>query len=207
MKSHVLRTAVVAFSLLVAGAALADDLKPGTAAPEFTLTDQTGKTHTLSDYHGKTVVLEWTNQTCPFVQRHYKADTMIKLAAANQDVVWLAIDSSNFTTAASCAKWAKSQEIPYPILVDASGDVGRLYHAKTTPHMFVIDTEGKIAYNGAIDDDPRGDKDGTTNFVAAALHDLKAGHAVENASTKPYGCSVKYADKAKAKDKAASASR
>jgi peroxiredoxin len=162
-------------------------------APDFELTDQNGKTHKLSDYHGKVVVLEWTNPTCPYVVRHYKADTMTNLAAKyGEDVVWLAIDSSNFVTAESATKWAKAEGIEYPILLDASGEVGKMYEAKTTPHMFVIGTEGEVLYNGAIDSDPQGKEDAPTNYVEAAVASALAGQPIEKAQTKPYGCSVKY---------------
>lgn len=164
----------------------------GHAAPDFELVDHAGNVHKLSDYAGKTVVLEWTNPQCPFVVRHYDADTMTKLAKANDDVVWLAVDSSNFVTAESASAWAKKEDITYPILLDASGTVGKTYNARTTPHMFVIDAEGTLVYDGAIDDDPRGNKDGATNYVAAALASVKAGKDVATATTKPYGCSVKY---------------
>jgi peroxiredoxin len=163
-------------------------------APDFELTDQNGKVHKLSDYHGKVVVLEWTNPQCPYVVRHYKADTMTNLAAKyGEDVVWLAIDSSNFVTAESASKWAEAEGITYPILLDASGEVGQMYEAKTTPHMFVIGAEGELLYDGAIDDDAAGKSESPTNFVEAALTSALAGQPVETAQTKPYGCSVKYA--------------
>jgi peroxiredoxin len=166
------------------------------AAPDFELTDHTGKTHKLSDYHGKVVVLEWTNPSCPYVVRHYKADTMTNLAAKyGEDVVWFAVDSSNVVTAESATKWAEAEGIDYPILLDASGEVGRMYEAKTTPHMFVIGTEGEVLYNGAIDDDPQGKSDAPMNYVEAAVASALAGQPVEKAQTKPYGCSVKYSKK------------
>jgi len=169
----------------------------GQAAPDFELVDHAGNVHKLSDYAGKTVVLEWTNPQCPFVVRHYKADTMTDMAAAHDDVVWLAVDSSNFVTAKSASAWAKSEDINFPILLDPSGEVGKAYNARTTPHMFVIDAEGTLVYDGAIDDDPRGKSDEATNYVEAALASVEAGKTVETATTKPYGCSVKYG---KAKD-------
>lgn len=169
----------------------------GHPAPDFELVDHDGNVHKLSDYAGKTVVLEWTNPECPFVVRHYNADTMTDMAA-NNDVVWLSIDSSHFVTAESASKWAKKEDIAYPILLDASGEVGKMYNARTTPHMFVIDAEGTLVYDGAIDDDPRGKSDAPTNYVAAALQAVKAGKAVETATTKPYGCSVKYGKAEKA---------
>ncbi len=169
----------------------------GHAAPDFELIDHNGNVHELSDYRGKTVVLEWTNPQCPFVVRHYEADTMTDMAREHDDVVWLSIDSSHFVTAESASKWAKKEDIPYPILLDASGEVGRMYNARTTPHMFVIDPEGTLVYDGAIDDDPRGKSDAPTNYVAAALKASMNGKTVETATSKPYGCSVKYAKKDK----------
>ncbi|RKZ12071.1 thioredoxin family protein [bacterium] len=171
--------------------------QPGQMAPDFELADQTGITHRLSDYRGQIVVLEWTNPTCPFVQRHYTAGntTMLDTQAsfADDGVVWLGIDSSNYVTAESASAWAGSKEISWPILLDAAGDVGRMYEARTTPHMFVIGRDGKVLYNGAIDDDPRGQNDEVNNYVEAALTAALAGDAVEMAQTRPYGCSVKYA--------------
>lgn len=165
----------------------------GHPAPDFTLTDHAGNTHTLSELRGKTVVLEWTNPQCPFVQRHYEEDTMTGLSEKfGEDVVWMAVDSSNQVTAKSASSWAEKESIPYPILLDASGEVGMMYGAKTTPHMYVIDPEGTLVYAGAIDDDPSGKKDDSTNYVAAALEAVMKGEAVTQASTKPYGCSVKY---------------
>lgn len=174
-------------------------------APDFELADQNGEVHKLSDYHGKIVVLEWTNPTCPFVKRHYDADTMTNLAAKyGEDVVWFAIDSSNFVTAESATKWAKTEDIGYPILLDASGEVGHMYEAKTTPHMFVIGTEGEVLYNGAIDDDATGKSDDAKNYVDAAIASALAGQPVETPQTKPYGCSVKYGKTADTKSASAS---
>lgn len=176
------------------------------AAPDFELADQNGETHKLSDYRGKIVVLEWTSPECPFVKRHY-ADghtTMIDLAEKfDGDVVWLAIDSSHFATAEAASKWAKQKGISSPILLDTDGEVGRLYEARTTPHMFVIGREGELLYNGAIDNDSNGKSDAPVNYVEAAVSSALAGEPVETARTTPYGCSVKYG---KAKAKSASAS-
>jgi peroxiredoxin len=178
----------------------AEEAKPttlaevGKPAPDFTLTDASGKEHKLSDYKGKHVVLEWTNPTCPYVVRHYDAKTMTTTAdASGDDVVWLAVDSSNFVKAEEAKAWKEKHGIAYPILLDAKGDVGRTYAAKTTPHMYVVDKEGVLRYSGAIDDDPRGEKKGeATNYVTTTLEALKAGKEVETSQTKPYGCSVKY---------------
>lgn len=188
---------VLAFAvLLLAGAyTLARaEAAVGAKAPEFALPDASGTTHTLSQYRGKIVVLEWTNPTCPFVKRHYKAATMKKLAEkyATKDVVWLAIDSSHFATAADIKKWQDEQKLSYPILLDPDGVVGQVYGAKTTPHMFVIAKDGTVAYTGAIDDDPRGEKADARNYVDEALAKLIAGQQPEVTNTQPYGCSVKY---------------
>lgn len=174
---------------------VAEAVTPGQPAPAFSGTDQDGKPVDLSAYKGKIVVLEWTNPECPFVKRHYDADTMTTLAEQwkGKDVVWIAVDSTHFATDASDQAWRKEHAIPYPIVGDRSGTIGTSYDAKTTPHMFVIGPDGKVVYEGAIDDDPSGDNAGkATNYVAAALADVSAGKAVRTAETKPYGCSVKY---------------
>jgi len=166
-------------------------------APAFTLTDSAGKKVSLSDYRGKIVVLEWFNPDCPFVQRHHeKRSTMVDLAEKYKDkgVVWLAVNSTHYMTPEQTAEWAENWKIPYPVLIDRDGAVGHAYVAKSTPHMFIIDGEGRIVYDGAIDDDPRGQKGNqAVNLVAAALDDLLAERPVANAHNRPYGCTVKYA--------------
>lgn len=165
----------------------------GQPAPDFTLTDQDGTEHRLSQYRGKIVVLEWTNPGCPYVQRHYDAGTMTGLdRELPDDVVWLAIDSSNFVTAESTREWRARHSIAYPILLDAPGEVGRRYAARTTPHMFVIDRDGVLRYAGAIDDDPRGRSEAPTNHVRATVRALLAGEAPPLSTSDPYGCTVKY---------------
>jgi len=177
-------------------AAQATGVDVGQTAPDFTLRDQDGQRHRLQSLRGKIVVLEWTNPQCPFVKRHYDADTMTDLAAdlPGDQVVWMAIDSSNFITPAASRRWRAAESIPYPILQDPSGEVGRRYGARTTPHMFVIDGQGKVRYAGAIDDDAYGRDDDPDNHVADAVRALLAGRAPNPSSTTPYGCSVKYAD-------------
>ena len=120
------------------------------AAPDFTLADADGKKHSLADHRGKVIVLEWTNPDCPFVQRHYKSATMKNLAVkyADKGVVWLAVNSTKTNTPADSKAWAKEKQLTYPTLQDAEGTVGKAYGAKTTPHMYVIDKDGKIAYQG-----------------------------------------------------------
>jgi len=167
----------------------------GPPAPDFELTDQDGKTVRLSDFAGKIVVLEWTNPDCPYVQRHYRAGTMVRLANKYRDkgVVWLAINTTNYFDRGKNAEWHARQKLPYPVLDDSDGRVGKAYGAKTTPHMYVVDGSGALVYAGAIDDDSaarRGDE--ATNYVDAVLTDLLAGKPPRISQTRPYGCSVKY---------------
>jgi peroxiredoxin len=167
-------------------------------APEFTLKSFDGKTVSLSDYKGKIVVLEWFNYECPFVLRHYgSTPTMIGLANKykDKDVVWLAINSTSHSTPEANIAFAEKRKLPYPILDDRSGKVGRTYGAKTTPHMYVIDTKGSIAYQGAIDNDERGRKGpNLINYVDRALTELTSGKEVSITDTMSYGCTVKYPD-------------
>ena len=165
----------------------------GQPAPAFTLTDASGKAHDLASYKGKIVVLEWTEQGCPYVKRHVASKTMQKLATKyDGKVIWLAVNSSYFVKADDTSAWKKDNSITYPVLLDADGKVGRAYGAKTTPHMFVIDAQGKVAYEGAIDSDPRGGAKARTNYVDDAVKALLAGTPAKVPATRPYGCSVKY---------------
>jgi len=171
----------------------------GDTAPGFTLTDLSGQEHSLADSRGKVVVLEWINPKCPFSERHAREKTMIHLADRFGDVVWMAINStspgsSDSMTAAEHRAYNREHGIAYPVLVDPTGEVGKAYGAKTTPHMFVIDEEGTLIYEGAIDDDPLArEKPGKrTNYVERALEAHAAGKPVDPATTKPYGCTVKY---------------
>jgi len=165
-------------------------------APAFRLTSFCGETADLSDYRGKIVVLEWLNFECPFVMYHYRQpNTMVRLANKYKDdnVVWLAVNSTSHTTAEANKDFAEKHKLPYLILDDRSGEVGHAYGAKTTPHMYVIDARGNIVYEGAIDNSPMGNrKEGVINYVDQALTELTSGKAVSTPSTKPYGCSVKY---------------
>jgi peroxiredoxin len=167
----------------------------GSKSPGFTLQNQDGKDISLSDFDGKIVVLEWTNPHCPFVQRHYAAKTMINLANQYKDknVSWLAINSGADVTNDADKQWADSQSIPYPVLNDASGKVGKEYHATNTPEMFVIGVDGSLKYKGAIDNDPDDEKGRSKiNYVSQALDEILGGKPVSTPETKPYGCSVKY---------------
>ncbi|HEV2567761.1 thioredoxin family protein [Sphingomonas sp.] len=197
--------------MLTAFAALAVIAAPGSAAPvvgqpapDFKLADVNGKPVTLSGFRGKTVVLEWNNPGCPFVQKHYKSNNMQKAqaAAAKDGVVWLSINSSapgkqgHMDGAAAKAFLAQSGAKPTAYLLDPRGVVGQAYDAKTTPHMYVVNKAGTLVYAGGIDDKPTAnpaDVNGARNHVLAALSELKAGKGVSVASTRPYGCSVKYA--------------
>jgi peroxiredoxin len=187
---------LIAILAVAGGAAAGPGIDVGDKAPGFTLTDSAGKTVSLADFKGRVVVLEWTNPDCPFVKRHYQEGSMKNLTSAYSDsgVVWLTINSTNYMDAAANAAFVKKEGIGWPVLVDQDGAVGHAYGAATTPHMFIIDAKGIVVYEGAIDDDPRGNMEAgaRTNFVANALNDVAAGQAVSTAETKPYGCSVKY---------------
>jgi peroxiredoxin len=172
-------------------------------APDFKLTDTKGQEHSLSDYKGKFVVLEWVNYDCPFVKKHYDSQNMQELQAqyTAQDVVWLSVNSSaegkqgNFSPTEIDAKIAQLKAQPSAYLLDTDGAVGKLYGAQTTPHMFVIDPNGTLVYQGAIDDNDSFDASviaDSKNYVVAALDSAMAGNPVEVSSTKSYGCSVKY---------------
>lgn len=203
--TRVLRTVLLVAALIggSAGLASADNTAElGKPAPGFELKDVNGKTVKLSDYRGKTVVLEWFNPGCPFVKYAHGEGPLKDVSklpgAGRADVVWLAINSGKAgaqgtgveTNKQAAADW----KMNYPVLIDESGTVGRAYGAKTTPHMYVIDPGGKLVYRGALDNAPLGRaKDGATvSYVQAALDDLAAGRAVRTAETQSYGCSVKY---------------
>lgn len=179
----------------------ASSAKVGDKAPDFTLKDTAGQTHKLSDYtkQGKTVVLEWFNPECPFIKMHHEKETTLAdlyKSYHSKNVVILSINSTNSGNAGfgKDAAIKKSWKMEWPILIDADGKVGRLYGAMTTPHMFVIDKEGKLRYSGAIDNDKENAKKGKdkVNYVREALESILAGKTVAHAETKPYGCSVKY---------------
>jgi peroxiredoxin len=187
-------TACVALALVL-GAALHLVGAEANKAPDFTLKDLNGNSVSLADHKDKIVVLEWINRGCPYVVRHYKEKTHTSIAADYKDkgVVYLAIDSSHDQSDDRNRQWVEQHSIAYPILNDASGEVGRAYGARTTPHMFIIQ-DGVIVYNGAIDDDARGSNQPgeRINYVRRALDELLAGSAVSVATTRPYGCGVKY---------------
>jgi len=201
MKTKLLLTAI---TVVASGVLYAADVPPvGSAAPDFSSPDANGKTQSLAQYKGKYVVLEWFNQECPFVKKHYGSDNMQKLQQeyTSKGVVWLTIDSNapgteGNLTADQAQKvmnsWKTKQTA---LLLDPESKVAKLYGAKNTPNMVVISPEGKIVYEGAIDSKASpnpADIPSSTNYVKAALDESLAGKPVSNAQTKPYGCSVKY---------------
>jgi hypothetical protein len=196
--------AVFSILLLVTMALHAElrDVAIGDDAPDFTLTGLDGKKYHLSQFRGKTIVLEWINPGCPFVVGQYSSGNMPGLQEkyTKEGIIWLTINSTRedhpeAKTDDECravySEW-KSKATAH--LMDIGGNVGKLYGAKTTPHMFVIASDGKVAYNGAIDDDrsTNGGRNAKLNYVSQVIEELKAGKAVSIATTKPYGCSVKY---------------
>jgi len=177
--------------------------QPGSPAPAFTASDIAGKTISIGDYRGKTVILEWTNNGCPFVGKHYNSGNMQALQQrfTREGDIWLTVASSApgnegyVTPGEARADIARWKAAPSDYLLDPDGVVGRLYDARATPHMVVIDRAGVIAYMGAIDDKPSvnpGDVKTAHNYVVAALEALAAGKPVAVSATRAYGCSVKY---------------
>lgn len=195
--------AVAAVMLAPLSPAQAETAVVGKAAPDFTGTDTNGKTVKLSDFKGKTVVLEWSNPECPYVMKHYGAGNMqaLQAAAVKDGVIWLTVASSApekegyMTGDEANAYMTEQKSAPTARILDGSGEIGKLYGAKTTPHMFVIDKAGTLVYAGAIDDNDSFSPEtikGAKNYITAALQNLKDGKPVETSSTKPYGCGVKY---------------
>lgn len=196
--------ATLAFATLASGGvALADAPKVGAPAPDFTATDSNGKTVQLSALKGKTVVMEWTNNGCPYVKKHYSAGNMQNLQKkyTGEGVVWLTVASSpvgeqGFVTPEDANNVVKtSGAAPTSVLMDSKSNISRLYQAKNTPLMVVVDAKGTVAYAGAIDDKPTSnpaDIPGSKNYGAQALDEIKACKPVSVASTEPYGCFVKY---------------
>jgi peroxiredoxin len=193
-------------SALIAGGTVAvlAQAQPGKPAPEFTLQDSAGKTVKLADFKGKTVVLEWTNQDCPYVRKHYGTGNMQSLQkeAAAKDVVWLTISSSapgmqgHVTALEADELTASRKAAPAAFLFDDDGKVGRAYDARVTPHMYVIDKAGVLAYMGAIDDKPtanHADVKTARPYLKEAVEAVLAGSPLKVASTRAYGCSIKYA--------------
>ena len=189
--------------VVLTGLSVAWAARVGEPAPDFTATDTNGKVHKLSEYRGKFVVLEWTNRGCPYTQKHYNSGNMQRLQRewTGKDIIWLTVISSapgeqGYVTAPE--ENAYLQEVkaaPTAVLLDPSGAVGHLYDAKTTPHMFIVNSQGTLIYNGAIDDRPTTDLSDINcakNYVSASLQEATSGKPVSNPTTRPYGCSVKY---------------
>ena len=203
-----LRTGVL--SAAVAGASLMFGLAPalaapvvGQPAPEFVALDSKGQQHKLADFKGKVVVLEWTNHECPFVKKHYESGNIPTLQkdAADKGIVWLQVVSSapgkqGHVDGATAQKLNGARKAaPAGTVLDPDGSIGKLYGAQTTPHIFIVKPDGTLAYKGGIDSIATADKADlpkAENYVTSALKAIAAGTAVEKASTKPYGCAVKY---------------
>jgi alkyl hydroperoxide reductase subunit AhpC len=197
------RTVAVAAMMLLTLSGLAQAARVGEPAPDFTGTDSHGKTVRLADLKGKFVVLEWHNDGCPYVGKHYGSGNMQRLQRewTGKGVVWLTVISSaegqqGYVTADQADAYFKGKNgAQTAVLLDPTGTIGRIYDARTTPHMFVIDPKGTLIYNGAIDDKPttdRADVAGATNYVSAALTEAMSGKPVTRSTSRPYGCSVKY---------------
>lgn len=177
---------------------------PGKAAPDFSVKDAEGKTHSLADYKGDWLVLEWFNKDCPYVKKHYGSNNMQDLQKkyTDKDVKWLTIISSaqgkqGYLTAEEAVKEAKSHKLASsaPFLLDTDGKVGKAYDAKTTPHIFIINPEGVVVYAGAIDDNDSANPTvipDSKNYVTAALDEALAGKPVSTPVSRPYGCTIKY---------------
>ncbi|MDO9359709.1 MAG: thioredoxin family protein [Polaromonas sp.] len=174
----------------------------GQAAPDFSATDTSGKARKLSEFKGKLVVLEWTNPGCPFVQKHYNGNMQsLQKEFTGKGVVWLAINSTetasgDYLAPAKLAGWlGEKQAAPSATLMDESGKIGQLYGAKTTPHMYIINPQGQLVYAGGIDSVPSARVDDiktATNYVRQGLTEALGGKAISVASSRAYGCSIKY---------------
>lgn len=192
--------AVTAFAFAAPASA---KIATGSNVADMTVTDSNGKTHNLSDFAGKTVVLEWTNKGCPYVKKHYSTNNMQELQAEAKadDVVWLSVISSApgkqgyMSGDEANAYYESAGATPAAVVLDPAGTAGRTFAAKTTPHMYVIDGSQTLVYQGAIDDNRSASPAtvaGATNYVREALTAVKSGVAVAEAETPPYGCSIKY---------------
>lgn len=198
-----IKKTVVLFLFLFSITAFSQDAKLNEIAPNFKLQDSNGNEHSLNDFKGKLVVLEWISYECPFVKKHYDSKNMQTLQEkyTKQGVIWLTICSSaeskqgNFTNDEINSISQKHNAKFTAYLIDANGEVGKMYGAKTTPHMYIINKEGKLVYAGGIDDKASTDIEdikSAKNYVSLALDELLAGKNVSVQSSKPYGCSVKY---------------
>jgi hypothetical protein len=202
MRKRFAASAVAGLAILI-GCSVAQAARVGEPGPDFAATDTNGKVHKLSEYRGQFVVLEWTNRGCPYTQKHYNSGNMQRLQRewTGKGVIWLTIISSapgtqGYVTAPEENAYLKEvNAAPTAVLLDPTGAVGQLYDAKTTPHMFIINSQGTLIYNGAIDDRPTtdlADVNGAKNYVSVSLEEATSGKPVTDATTRPYGCSVKY---------------
>ena len=193
--SVMMMTAMSGWALAVA--------KVGAPAPDFTVTDQAGKQHKLSEFKGKNVVLEWYNKDCPFVRKHYDSKNMQKLQTdlTAKGVVWLSVISSapgkqGYLSATDAQKQMSTEGMKSTaVLLDETGAMGKAYEAKTTPHMYLVDASGVLRYNGAIDSNDSADSKtiaGAENYIVAAVNAVTTNKKVAKETTKPYGCGVKY---------------
>jgi peroxiredoxin len=198
------RLSLATAAILLASALAMFAARVGETAPDFTATDSNGKIHHLADYRGKYVVLEWHNNGCPYTRKHYESGNMENLQRewTARGVVWFTVISSapgqqGYVTADQENQYVQQMNAaPTAALLDPSGDLGHLYGAKTTPDMFIINPEGILIYEGAIDNRPTPDASdipGATNYVSQALTEAMAGRPVSVPVSQPYGCSVKYA--------------
>jgi peroxiredoxin len=203
MKRHLLLCCTLLLALLASLPCWA--ARVGEPAPNFSAKDTYGRTHTLSEYKGKYVVLEWHNRYCPYTHKHYASGNMQKLQKewTARGVVWFTVISSapglqGYVTAADENGYVtRVNASPTAVLLDPSGELGHLYGARTTPDMFIINPEGILIYEGAIDNKPTTDISDipiATNYVSQALEEAMAGRPVSVPATRPYGCSVKYAN-------------
>ena len=197
------RTLIATAAALFATGAAHAAATVGQPAPDFTLTDATGKPVRLSDFKGKHVVLEWTNPGCPFVRKHYDSGNMpaTQKDATGKNVVWLSINStekasSDYLEPARLSAWlAERKAVPTAVLMDEEGTVGKSYGARTTPHMYIVNPQGVLVYAGGIDSIPSArpaDIEKATNYVKTGLAQALAGQPITEAATRPYGCSIKY---------------
>ena len=197
------RTLIAAAAALFATGAAHAAATVGQPAPDFTLTDATGKPVRLSDFKGRHVVLEWTNPGCPFVRKHYDSGNMpaTQKDATGKNVVWLSINStekasSDYLEPARLTAWlGERKAVPTAVLMDEEGTVGRSYGARTTPHMYIVNPQGVLVYAGGIDSIPSArpaDIERATNYVKTGLAQALAGQPISAATTQPYGCSIKY---------------
>lgn len=194
---------MIVLAISVVGTLAGADAKIGTAAPDFSVVDMNGKTQKLSDYKGKYVILEWYNKDCPYVRKHYDSKNMQKLQTemTGKGIVWLTVNSSapgkqgHLSAADTKTNAAKEGSKASDILLDEKGVMGKAYGAKTTPHMYLIDPQGVLRYNGAIDSNDSADPKTIAtaeNYIVAAVNSAQKGEKIPKETTKPYGCSVKY---------------